>query len=153
MVPSYGSTLGFLLWVPPQGLTLGSHPRVFSPLSHLRVLGPTFLICLKIPLQYCCSFDININVCSVDNLQRQFFYFLIDAKDNFIRHGNDVVDSLNSPYDFRSIMHYKGTTFAKHGKLAITTIDPSKQALIGQRKGFSKIDLEQINKLYKCDGM
>ena len=50
-------------------------------------------------------------------------------------------------------MHYKGTTFAKHGKLAITTIDPSKQALIGQRKGFSKIDLEQINKLYKCDGM
>lgn len=64
-----------------------------------------------------------------------------------------MIDSLNSPYDFRSIMHYKGMTFAKHGKLAITAIDPSKQTLIGQREGFSKIDMEQINKLCKCDGM
>ena len=31
--------------VPPKGATLGSHPRVLRVESHLRVLGPTFLVC------------------------------------------------------------------------------------------------------------
>ena len=76
-----------------------------------------------------------------------------DATNNFRKYGYDKIDSMGSPYDFESVMHYKGNTFAKHGTLAITTIDPSKQKLIGQRNGFSKQDLIQINKLYKCDGM
>ena len=39
-------TLGSHFRVPPQGPTLGSYPRVLGTGSHLRVLGPTFLVCL-----------------------------------------------------------------------------------------------------------
>lgn len=72
------------------------------------------------------------------------------AENNFVKYGKDRVDSLNSPYDFSSIMHYNATTFAKPGTNAIETIDPTKQKLIGQRIRLSKEDIFQINKLYKC---
>lgn len=79
-------------------------------------------------------------------------FSLIDAENNFVKYGKDRVDSLNSPYDFSSIMHYNATTFAKPGSNAIETIDPTKQKLIGQRIRLSKEDIFQINKLYKCGG-
>ena len=50
-VPPQGPTLGSHHRVPPQGPTLWSHPRVphQSPTlgSYLRVLGPTFPVCLS----------------------------------------------------------------------------------------------------------
>jgi len=73
------------------------------------------------------------------------------ASDNFIKYDYTKIDSLGEPYDYESIMHYKGDTFAKHNTLAITTLDPSKQKLIGQRNLLSQSDLKQIRKLYKCD--
>jgi len=60
------------------------------------------------------------------------------------------IDSLGTPYDFRSMMHYGSTAFGR-GRRTIETKDPNNQRLIGQRGGFSEIDIKQIALMY-CDG-
>ncbi|XP_002161398.1 zinc metalloproteinase nas-4 isoform X1 [Hydra vulgaris] len=61
------------------------------------------------------------------------------------------VDSLGTPYDYLSIMHYPSTAFGGD-KITISTIDKTMQNLIGNRNGFSDIDIKQINILYSCPG-
>jgi len=66
-----------------------------------------------------------------------------------------TIDSLGTPYDFSSIMHYGSTAFSVGGgRKTMVTIDPSKQHLIGQSVGFSEIDIRQIGLMYKaqCGG-
>jgi hypothetical protein len=59
------------------------------------------------------------------------------------------IDSLGTPYDFSSMMHYGRTAFGS-GRTTIKTKDPANQNKIGQRAGFSVIDKKQINLMYKC---
>ncbi|XP_057316292.1 hatching enzyme 1.2-like [Hydractinia symbiolongicarpus] len=73
-----------------------------------------------------------------------------DMKSNFQKQPYSNVDSMNSPYDYLSIMHYHKDGFAKRGTLTIETLDKRFQDKIGQRDGFSPSDIKQINKLYKC---
>ena len=58
---------------------------------------------------------------------------------------------------FSSIMHYTDDAWTGNKNLkSIETKDPSKQHLLkrGTRKpGLSKLDIKQINLLYKCDGV
>merc|ERR1719427_614777 len=63
-----------------------------------------------------------------------------------------MVDSLGTPYDYSSMMHYGSTAFGIGGRMTIQTKDPSKQNLIGNRKGFSQIDIQQLKLMYKCGG-
>ena len=49
------------------------------------------------------------------------------------------------PYDTESVMHYGSYAFSKNGKPTITVKDGSS---IGQRNGFSSLDLEGINQMY-----
>ena len=58
---------------------------------------------------------------------------------------------MNVPYDFLSVMHYGRTAFGS-GRITIQTIDPKNQYKIGQRGGFSDMDILQMNLLYKCPG-
>ncbi len=58
---------------------------------------------------------------------------------------------MNVPYDYESVMHYGKTAFGS-GRITIETIDPTKQNVIGNRRGFSKYDIMQMNLLYKCKG-
>lgn len=44
-------------------------------------------------------------------------------------------------------MHYGPAAFSRNG---LPTIVPKKQALIGQRSGFSETDSYKINTLYEC---
>jgi len=68
----------------------------------------------------------------------------------FNKHSS--INSLGTPYDFSSMMHYGAYAFSKNRQKTITTNDPANQRLIGQRRGFSSTDIKQINLLYKCDG-
>ena len=77
--------------------------------------------------------------------------FLSGSRHNFKKQKSDNIDSLNVPYDYESVMHYGKTAFGG-GKLTIKTKDPAMQDVIGNRKGFSDLDIKQMNLLYKCSG-
>jgi len=72
---------------------------------------------------------------------------------NFNKYNTRVIDSLGTPYDFSSMMHYSGTAFSNgFFRKTIVAKDSRNQGKMGQRGGFSKIDVQQINLLYKCNG-
>jgi len=66
------------------------------------------------------------------------------------------INSLGTPYDLASMMHYSSTAFATRGR-TITTKDRSKQSIIdtyNRISGFSATDIKQLNLMYKgiCKG-
>lgn len=48
-----------------------------------------------------------------------------------------------------SVMHYKYDAFSKNGQPTIVA-KMATTDVMGQRVGFSKMDIEKINKMYKC---
>ena len=74
-----------------------------------------------------------------------------DMSFNFNKHRASNINSLITLYDFRSMMHYGAYAFGG-GRRTIETKDPIYQRIIGQRSGFSSIDIKQIN-LVCCGGM
>lgn len=73
---------------------------------------------------------------------------------NFRKHSYGRIDSLGTPYDYNSIMHYGKKSFGKgilFKSTTIETLDKSKQNVIGQRRGLSKVDIQQLNLMY-CKG-
>lgn len=44
---------------------------------------------------------------------------------NFDKYTNSSIDSLGSPYDVTSIMHFGPKTFSENGKNTIESVDPS----------------------------
>jgi len=77
------------------------------------------------------------------------------ARVNFKKYDRGEIDSLGVPYDFQSIMHYSEYAWTGGSKYrSIETLDKSKQHYLnGDRSsGFSKLDIKQINLLYKCNG-
>ncbi|KAL3095861.1 hypothetical protein niasHS_005620 [Heterodera schachtii] len=65
----------------------------------------------------------------------------------FEKYSAATIQTLGSDYDFGSIMHYGPNAFTRNG---MPTIVPRRQATIGQRSGFSKLDAWKINALYEC---
>lgn len=86
----------------------------------------------------------------------------------FDKRGQDETDLLTE-YDYDSILHYHSYAWAKDKSMP--TITPTRpgyavsgdlwsptvvwtllhfRAVIGQRRGYSKLDYEKINKLYRC---
>ncbi|XP_078378886.1 zinc metalloproteinase nas-15-like [Oculina patagonica] len=69
---------------------------------------------------------------------------------NFNKYDRSKIDSLGTPYDYGSVMHYESKAFSRNGR---PTILPKKQGeTLGNRKGPSPIDIKQMNLLYKCSG-
>ncbi|KAK3889784.1 hypothetical protein Pcinc_006345 [Petrolisthes cinctipes] len=54
------------------------------------------------------------------------------------------------PYDYESVMHYSSKAFSFNGFPTITTIDPSKNYLIGNRDGLTFRDILLANLMYGC---
>lgn len=80
-----------------------------------------------------------------------------DQGHNFAKYERDI-DSLGSPYDFDSLMHYQSTEFAnwpwldtirRKKKLNLLS-DPQSASQIGQRTHISVQDAWQVNKFYGC---
>ncbi|KAL9988016.1 hypothetical protein ACROYT_G002411 [Oculina patagonica] len=69
---------------------------------------------------------------------------------NFNKYGRSTIDSLGTPYDYGSVMHYDSRAFSRNGR---PTIVPKQQGVtLGNRRYLSKIDIQQMNLLYKCSG-
>ncbi|KAM7433983.1 hypothetical protein ABFA07_015867 [Porites harrisoni] len=68
-------------------------------------------------------------------------------ENNFNKYSTGIIDSLGSPYDYGSVMHYRANAFSKNGQPTIQVLQPRKT--IGQRSGLSPIDASQANKLYQ----
>ncbi|XP_031612154.1 high choriolytic enzyme 1-like isoform X2 [Oreochromis aureus] len=66
-------------------------------------------------------------------------------ENNFkVKHGN----TQNLPYDLTSIMHYGRDFFSTNGN---PTVLPKQSGVeIGQRTHLSQLDIERLNKLYRC---
>lgn len=69
---------------------------------------------------------------------------------NFKKKTYAEVDSLGTPYDYHSMMHYNWNAFGKNQQMTIKTADPRYQYEIGQDEGFSQTDIIQLNRLYNC---
>ncbi|XP_065674733.1 hatching enzyme 1.2-like [Hydra vulgaris] len=86
---------------------------------------------------------VNINLNNLDPKYNAAFNFDISRE----------IDSLNTEYDLRSMMHYSSEAFAKPGMKTITTVDPKNMKYIetyNQIIGFSVVDVQQIRLMYSC---
>ncbi|CAH3153086.1 unnamed protein product, partial [Porites evermanni] len=74
-----------------------------------------------------------------------------DGKEhNFRKYDRSLIDSLGTPYDYRSVMHYSAKAFTKNGLPTLMVKQEGFQNVIGQRNGLSAIDADQAKKLYRC---
>ncbi|KAK6726486.1 hypothetical protein RB195_004672 [Necator americanus] len=62
----------------------------------------------------------------------------------------DEFTTYGVPYDYKSIMHYRKGEFALRGKIAIETLDPRYQDVIGNQNDASLSDYIKICKMYQC---
>ncbi|XP_022342446.2 tolloid-like protein 1 [Crassostrea virginica] len=72
-----------------------------------------------------------------------------DKTDNFEKLRSWEVNTLGIRYDYGSVMHYSKTAFSRNGNPTILPIRDT-VAEIGQRHGFSHLDISKVNKLYRC---
>ncbi|KAJ8322055.1 hypothetical protein KUTeg_000526 [Tegillarca granosa] len=70
-------------------------------------------------------------------------------QDDFAKQSPTILSLLGTTYDYGSIMHYGAKTFSKNGNPVLTPrYDP--HGLMGQRNGFSKLDIWKLNYMYGC---
>ena len=77
----------------------------------------------------------------------ELFLFLLEARNEFQKLNGYTT---GEPYDYGSVLHYGNFFFSLDPKIpTIIKLKPGGPQ-IGQRKGFSDLDLRKINKLYNC---
>ena len=77
-----------------------------------------------------------------------FFFYSAGLEYNFQRYSSTVIDTLQTRYDYASIMHYPRNAFSSNGR---DTIQPRQAGVsIGNRNDFSNIDVFKINTYYEC---
>lgn len=79
------------------------------------------------------------------------FTFIPGAENNFKKYPVEEINSRGVEYDYGSLMHYsKYQGNNRPGVQTMESVYPDKD--FGQRKGPSKLDIEQARLMYKCDG-
>jgi hypothetical protein len=68
-------------------------------------------------------------------------------QNQFDKYSTATIQTLDTQYDYQSIMHYDPVAFSRNGQ---PTIVPKVNTQIGQRGGFSQLDAYKINRLYEC---
>ena len=72
--------------------------------------------------------------------------------ENEFRARPDAIDTLDMPYDFDSIMHYRYNTFAfDRSQPTLIPLDPNVNMFaMGTRNDLSPLDIQKIWKYYQC---
>ncbi|XP_065676856.1 hatching enzyme 1.2 isoform X2 [Hydra vulgaris] len=74
-----------------------------------------------------------------------------DTYFNFEKENEKKINSYDTSYDYLSMMHYGWNAFAINTESpSIITLNKEYQYHIGQDEGFSKSDVIQLNKMYRC---
>ncbi|KAG5682266.1 hypothetical protein PVAND_011630 [Polypedilum vanderplanki] len=68
---------------------------------------------------------------------------------NFKKAESGETSSFGVAYDYGSVLHYSANAFSKNGNPTIEARMKTSEKM-GQREGFSKKDIEKVNKMYKC---
>ncbi|KFD49764.1 hypothetical protein M514_09359 [Trichuris suis] len=72
------------------------------------------------------------------------------TESEFEKYSSSEVDNNGFSYDYGSIMHYDNLAFSRNGRPTIEAKQKPKEGVMGQRDGFSSLDMQKINKLYDC---
>eukprot|EP00746_Dinoflagellata_sp_MGD_P106275 gnl/MRDRNA2_/MRDRNA2_44364_c0_seq2.p1 gnl/MRDRNA2_/MRDRNA2_44364_c0~~gnl/MRDRNA2_/MRDRNA2_44364_c0_seq2.p1 ORF type:complete len:515 (+),score=103.68 gnl/MRDRNA2_/MRDRNA2_44364_c0_seq2:124-1668(+) len=76
---------------------------------------------------------------------------LENVKDNWIPQFDIRPEAYTgTTYDVLSIMHYHGWAHSKNGAITVETKVQELQQYIGQRVGFSELDIQQLGLMYGC---
>ncbi|XP_065372111.1 zinc metalloproteinase nas-4-like [Calliphora vicina] len=67
---------------------------------------------------------------------------------NFQRMPNTIAFGVG--YDYGSVMHYSPNAFSSNGQPTIVAKKPEGRYAMGQRDGFSPMDVEKVNRMYRC---
>ena len=71
---------------------------------------------------------------------------------NFKKYEWGKVPNLGLSYDTGSIMHYGPYAFARdRSRPTLTALPSAGTGRMGQREGFSSLDVQKLNRLYSCD--
>ena len=69
-------------------------------------------------------------------------------KEAFQTYDTITVTTLNTTYDYQSLMHYEKHAFSQNGQ---PTIEPRQAGMtIGQRNTMSTTDIQEVRSFYKC---
>jgi len=71
---------------------------------------------------------------------------------NFHKYSRDYIDTHGTPYDYGSIMHYRGNAFSANGEATIEPIvkDGEDKPQMGQRIKLSQQDVALAKTMYNC---
>uniref|UniRef100_A0A1I8AX41 Metalloendopeptidase n=1 Tax=Meloidogyne hapla TaxID=6305 RepID=A0A1I8AX41_MELHA len=61
-----------------------------------------------------------------------------------------IQDTLDEPYDYKSIMHYGSSAFSKNGRNTLEAVIDEFTNIIGTSFELSELDISKIMKLYRC---
>ncbi|CAF1409433.1 unnamed protein product [Adineta ricciae] len=76
---------------------------------------------------------------------------IIANRHNFDKYNDTFVDTLNTSYDYSSIMHYERDAFSWN---RLPTIEPLQaNVTIGQRDNMSSTDIHEVQLLYNCSAI
>lgn len=71
---------------------------------------------------------------------------------NFSKAKAGETSGFGVTYDYGSVMHYSAKAFSKNNQPTIVAKTNTNERM-GQREGFSKKDIEKVNRMYKCSGV
>ncbi|XP_076136041.1 meprin A subunit beta-like isoform X2 [Alosa pseudoharengus] len=75
----------------------------------------------------------------------------IDEQDQFQINTKTTNSTMDTPYDYFSVMHYPKDAFSNGKGSTIITKLPEFQDVIGQTLDMSHYDVEELNKFYRCN--
>jgi len=69
----------------------------------------------------------------------------------FNKYPDSLVQVFGQPYDYKSVMHYSEYAFSRDRRAGLKTIVAHDGTTpLGQRNGFTQIDINKLNALYEC---